>query len=92
MLVALCLVFGTVETLQQHLGNIARGDSASLFQTAQYNLLPWLPVLPLLPVIVLLAERWPMDQGRWKSRITSGRPICTSRLAPGIKWKAGNNL
>lgn len=66
MLVALCLVFGTVETLQQHLGNIARGDSASLFQTAQYNLLPWLPVLPLLPVIVLLAERWPMDQGRWK--------------------------
>ena len=65
-LVALCVVLGIVETLQQHLGNIARGDSASLFQTARYNLLPWLPVLPLLPVIVLLAERWPMDQGRWK--------------------------
>lgn len=66
VLVALCLVFGIVETLQQHVGNIARGDNNSLFQTALYNLLPWLPVLPVLPMIVLLAERWPMDQGRWK--------------------------
>ena len=66
VLVALCVVFGIVETLQQHVGNIARGDSNSLFQTALYNLLPWLPVLPVLLMIVLLAERWPMDQGRWK--------------------------
>jgi sensor histidine kinase YesM len=66
VLVALCVVFGIVETLQQHLGNIARGDAIPLLQTATFNLLPWLPVVPLLPVIVLLAERWPMDQSRWK--------------------------
>lgn len=66
VLVALCVVFGIVETLQQHVGNIARGDSSPLLRTAMYNLLPWLPVLPLLPVIVVLAERWPMNQGNWK--------------------------
>jgi len=67
VLVALCVVFGIVEMLQQHIGNIARGDGGSLLYPAMYNLLPWLPVLPTLPFIVLLAERWPLDQARWKS-------------------------
>ena len=66
VLVTLCIVFGIVETLQQHIGNIARGDNVSILYPAIYNLMPWLPVLPFLPMIVLLAERWPMDQGRWK--------------------------
>jgi two-component system, LytTR family, sensor kinase len=66
VLIAVCLVFGVVETLQQHIGNIARGDSIPLIGVATFNFLPWLPVLPLLPFIVWLAERWPMDEGRWK--------------------------
>jgi sensor histidine kinase YesM len=66
ILMTLCIVFGIVETLQQHIGNIARGDNISILSPAIFNLLPWLPVLPFLPVILLLAERWPMDQGRWK--------------------------
>jgi two-component system LytT family sensor kinase len=28
-------------------------------------LVPWLLLLPFLPVVVYLAERWPLDQGRW---------------------------
>jgi two-component system LytT family sensor kinase len=66
VLIALCVVFGIVETLQQHIGNVARGDETPLVRTAMFNLLPWLPVLPVMPVIVWLAERWPLDQGRWK--------------------------
>jgi two-component sensor histidine kinase len=66
ILMTLCIVFGIVETLQQHIGNIARGDNISILSPAIFNLLPWLPVLPFLPLILFLAERWPMDQGRWK--------------------------
>ena len=66
VLITVCVVFGVVETLQQHIGNIARGDSVPLLSVATYNLLPWLPVLPILPLIVWLAERCPLDEGRWK--------------------------
>jgi signal transduction histidine kinase len=68
-LIALCLTLGLVETLQQHVGMITRGDDIPFLRTLVNNFGTWLPALPLVPIIVLLAERWPLDLGGWKRNL-----------------------
>jgi signal transduction histidine kinase len=66
VLAALCLLLGAVEVMQQYAANALRGGAPPLLWMLAVNYLPWLAVAPLLPLVVRLAERHPLDRGRWR--------------------------
>lgn len=59
------LLLGALDTLQQHAGNALREVDASFGWTVLNNFVPWLLLLPFLPLVAKLAERWPLEAGRW---------------------------
>jgi signal transduction histidine kinase len=59
-----CLLLGVLETLQQHASYALRDVPSTFAQTVGNTFVPWLLLLPLLPVVVLLANRLPLDRGR----------------------------
>jgi two-component system, LytTR family, sensor kinase len=63
--VALGLLLGVLETLQQIAWYVVREVRSPVQSSLTSVFLPWLLILPFLPLVVYLAERWPMDHGRW---------------------------
>jgi signal transduction histidine kinase len=59
------LALGGLETLQQIAWYAVRDVKAPVVNSLIGVLVPWLLILPFLPLVVHLAERWPLDQGRW---------------------------
>lgn len=64
-LAGICVLIGILETAQQHAGNELRQANLSLGYTAISSLTPWLCLIPFLPLILWLADRLPLDRGRW---------------------------
>jgi two-component system, LytTR family, sensor kinase len=62
---ALGLLLGVLETLQQIAWYVVREVRSPVQSSLTSVFLPWLLILPFLPLVVYLAERWPMDHGRW---------------------------
>jgi signal transduction histidine kinase len=63
------VVLGVLETLQQIAWYAVRDAKAPVINSLVGVLLPWLLILPFLPLVVLLAQRWPLDQGRWRRHL-----------------------
>lgn len=66
---AVCLLLAVLETAQQHAGNEMRGANIAFSYTAVTSMVPWLALILLLPVILWLADRFPVDHGRWKTAL-----------------------
>lgn len=62
---ALGLLLGVLETLQQIAWYVVREVRYPVVSSLVGVFLPWLLILPFLPLVVYLAERWPLDHGRW---------------------------
>jgi signal transduction histidine kinase len=65
----LSLAFGSIEAAQGLAGALFRGEPHPYRSAFVYSWLPWLPVLFLAPPLVWLAERWPLDRGRWRAMV-----------------------
>lgn len=63
------LVLGMLETLQQIAWYAVREVKAPVVSSLIGVLVPWLLILPFLPVVVYLADRWPLDRGRWRRHL-----------------------
>lgn len=66
---ALGLLLGVLETLQQIAWLSLREVHDPVRNSLLSALIPWLLVLPFVPAVILLAERWPLDRGRWWARL-----------------------
>ncbi|HXE58343.1 MAG TPA: histidine kinase [Gemmatimonadales bacterium] len=86
---ALCVLFGGVELLQQHVGNSLRGVPSEPRALALTYWVPWLVLLPLLPGVVFLAERLPLDRGRWRGALA---PHLAAMLAFSVLHQLGAAL
>jgi two-component system, LytTR family, sensor kinase len=62
---ALGLILGVLETLQQIAWLSVREMHDPVRNSLLYAFLPWLLVLPFIPLIILAAGHWPLDRGRW---------------------------
>jgi signal transduction histidine kinase len=65
-LAGVCLLLGLLETAQQHASNELREAHVSFIYTAVTAMVPWLYFIPFLPLILWLADRFPLDRGRWR--------------------------
>jgi two-component system, LytTR family, sensor kinase len=65
----LSLAFGSIEAAQGLAGALFRGEPHPYRSAFIYSWLPWFPVLFLAPPLVWLAERWPLDRGRWRAMV-----------------------
>jgi len=63
------LVLGALETLQQFAWYALREVKIDVANTTLNTFVPWLLLLPFLPLVVRLAERWPLGQGRWRRHL-----------------------
>lgn len=66
---ALGLLLGALETLQQLAWLSLREIHDPVKNSVLSALVPWLLVLPFVPAVILLAARWPLDRGRWWTRL-----------------------
>lgn len=62
---ALGLLLGVLETLQQVAWLSLREIHDPVRNSVLSALIPWLLVLPFVPLVIVLAERWPLDRGKW---------------------------
>lgn len=65
----LALLFGVLETLQQIAWFMVREMKTPVQNGLVSVLLPWLLILPFVPLVVLLAERFPLDRNRWMAHL-----------------------
>jgi signal transduction histidine kinase len=61
---AVGLVLGGLETLQQIAWMSVREVHDPVRNSVIFALVPWLLLLPFIPLVMLLAQRWPLNQGR----------------------------
>ena len=61
-----CLLLAVLETVQQHAGNELRNANIPFSYTAVSSMVPWVALILLLPLILWLAGRFPLGQGRWR--------------------------
>ena len=65
MALGFTLLLAVVETLQQIAWYLVREVKTPVENALVGTLVPWLLVLPCIPVVVYLAQRFPLDRGRW---------------------------
>lgn len=61
----LTLLLAVLETLQQIAWFMVRDLKSPVQSALSSVLVPWLLILPFIPLVVYLAERFPLDRGRW---------------------------
>ncbi len=62
---ALVLLLGAIETLQQIAWFSIREMHDPVRNSLVSSFVPWLLILPFIPIVVALAGRWRLDAGRW---------------------------
>ncbi len=65
----LTLLMGALDTLQQTAWFAIREFKNPVGQALTGVLLPWILLLPFIPVVVYLAQRFPLQRGRWIGRL-----------------------